>query len=115
MAFVIDQPNCSCCHQCKVACPVGAIRFKNRKYWIDPDKCVSCGVCAKHCHNGVISNPDAPVVEPEKHDRISRQCDLLVLGAGGTGLAAACAARDSCIGAAGGRGVPEPDHVRIRG
>ena len=34
MAYVIDQAHCSCCHRCRVECPVQAIRFKGSKYWI---------------------------------------------------------------------------------
>ena len=47
MAYVLDQKKCSCCHRCRVECPVGAITFRNSKYWIDPDKCLGCGSCVK--------------------------------------------------------------------
>lgn len=95
MAYVIDQAHCSCCHRCRVECPVGAIRFKGTKYWIDPEKCIDCGHCSAVCHNDVISNPDLPVRKPEPHKKITRDCDILVIGAGASGLAAAARAADS--------------------
>ena len=95
MAYVIDRQHCSCCHRCRVECPVGAIRFKGTKYWIDPEKCISCGHCATVCHNDVISNPDLPVPEVPVHSKIIRDCDVLVIGAGASGLAAAARAADS--------------------
>ena len=49
MPYVINQPICSGCHRCRVECPVGAIRFKNAKYWIDPEKCIGCGHCDARC------------------------------------------------------------------
>ena len=91
MAYVIDQELCSCCHRCRVECPAGAIRFKNSKYWIDPDKCISCGHCAQVCHNDVIHDPDAPEqVRPHPPERLS--CEVLVIGGGAAGLAAAARA-----------------------
>lgn len=95
MAYVIDRTHCSCCHRCRVECPVGAIRFKGTKYWIDPDKCVECGHCASVCHNGVISNPDLPAPKAEPHGKIVRTCDVLVIGGGASGMAAAARAADS--------------------
>lgn len=96
MAYVIDREHCSCCHRCRVECPVGAIRFKGSKYWIDPEKCVECGHCVTVCHNDVISNPDAPVVPAEKHEKLYKECDVLVIGGGAAGTAAA--AKAACAG-----------------
>lgn len=47
MAYVINQELCSCCHQCRAVCPVGAIHFKGVKYQIDPEKCIECGLWRK--------------------------------------------------------------------
>ena len=96
MAFIIDQQNCSCCHRCRVHCPVSAIRFKDAKYWIDPEKCISCGTCMDVCHNECISDPENPVVA-EPHDRIKLECDVVVVGGGASGLAAG--AKAACQGA----------------
>ncbi|MCR5784451.1 MAG: FAD-dependent oxidoreductase [Eubacterium sp.] len=94
MAYEINRELCSGCHRCRVECPVGAIRFKNSKYWIDPDKCISCGHCAEVCHNDVISDPEnLPVYE--KHSKVEKNCDVLVIGAGASGLAAAAVAAEN--------------------
>lgn len=97
MSYVIDQVNCTACHRCRVECPVQAITFRNAKYWIDPDKCVSCGHCVTVCHNECISNPDAPAPVVEKHDKIVKDCDVCVIGGGAAGtIAAARAAANGC-------------------
>lgn len=95
MSYMIDQPNCSGCHRCRVECPVGAIRFKNAKYWIDPEKCISCGHCAEVCHNEAISNPDAPITPVTTHGTTELSCDVLVVGAGASGLSAAARAAEA--------------------
>lgn len=94
MSYIIDQENCSCCHLCDLLCPVHAIHMKNRKYWIDPETCISCGKCAQHCHNGAISDPDRPKEPPTPHERVVKSCDVLVIGGGGSGLTAAAKALD---------------------
>lgn len=94
MAYVIDQINCSACHQCRVECPIGAITFRNAKYWIDPEKCVSCGSCVKVCHNGCISDPEHPAPPAVPHEKISKSCDICVVGGGGAGMVAAAKAVD---------------------
>ena len=93
MAYTILQEQCSCCHQCRVECPVGAIRFRGAKYWIDPDKCVSCGACKAVCHNGCIQSDTPETVTP--HEVIERDCDVCVVGGGGSGMVAAALAADA--------------------
>ena len=95
MSYVVNQPNCSGCHRCRVECPVGAIRFKNAKYWIDPEKCIECGHCETVCHNEAISNPDAPKESVAAHAPIELPCDVLVIGAGASGLSAAAQAAEA--------------------
>lgn len=89
MSYVINQEFCSACHQCRVECPVKAITFRNAKYWIDPEKCISCGKCVKVCHNGCISNPESPKANVPAHEKIVKQCDICVIGGGGAGMVAA--------------------------
>ncbi len=95
MAYVINQEFCSCCHQCRVECPVGAITFRNAKYWIDPEKCIACGKCVKVCHNACISNPEQPAPKAEPHDKIQKSCDVCVIGAGAAGMVAAAKCVDA--------------------
>ena len=94
MAYVIKQELCSACHRCRTGCPVQAIRFKNAKYWIDPEKCISCGKCVKVCHNGCISDPEHPAPAAPAHEKLVKECDVCVIGGGGAGLIAANKALD---------------------
>ena len=94
MPFVIDQQNCSCCHQCRVECPVQAIRFRDSKYWIDPDKCINCGTCVNVCHNECISDPENPPLAPAFHEKEFKSCDICIIGAGAAGMTAAAKAAD---------------------
>lgn len=89
MSYVINQEFCSACHQCRVECPVHAITFRNAKYWIDPEKCISCGKCVKVCHNGCISNPEKPAPKAAPHEKLVKTCDVCVIGAGAAGMVAA--------------------------
>ncbi len=89
MAYVINQALCSCCHQCKAVCPADAVRFKGAKYWIDPEKCIECGLCAENCHNCIITKDGAAPEIPAAHGPIAMDCDVVVCGAGGSGLVAA--------------------------
>lgn len=87
MAYYIG-PRCSCCHYCSLECPVGAIRFSGTSYEIDDSKCVGCGICAKVCPSGIIYDPEK-AAQITLHAPIEKQADLVVLGAGGSGLVAA--------------------------
>lgn len=89
MAYFIQQTMCSCCHRCRVLCPQNAITFRGTKYWIDPEKCIECGVCARQCHNCAIILPDEPIKKPEAHPPREVTCDVVVCGGGGSGLLAA--------------------------
>lgn len=55
---------------------------------LDPELCIDCGVCEGVCPSGIISNPDKPNVA-EKCGPITKKADLVVLGAGGSGLVGA--------------------------
>ncbi len=92
MAYQIDQINCSACHRCRVECPVGAITWKNAKYWINPEKCIGCGTCAAVCHNECITDPDNPAPAAQPHEPRQLSCDVTVIGGGAAGTAAAARA-----------------------
>jgi fumarate reductase flavoprotein subunit len=92
MSLVIDQKNCTCCHRCRVECPQQAITFRNSKYWINPEKCTSCGHCVEVCHNACISDPDHPAAPPVPHEKKNLSCDVVVIGGGAAGTAAAARA-----------------------
>ncbi len=89
MSYYIRQNMCSCCHRCRVLCPQDAVTFLGTKYWIDPEKCVSCGLCAENCHNDAIIQPGVPPEIPAAHPPKTYACDAAVIGAGASGLIAA--------------------------
>ena len=45
---------------CQRVCPKGAISFVNGKSYIDPDKCIKCGKCAKACPYHAIIHLERP-------------------------------------------------------
>ena len=45
--------------KCAKACPKQAITVENNLAYIDQEKCVGCGLCAKECPVGVIHVPAA--------------------------------------------------------
>lgn len=87
MAYYIGA-RCSACHYCYNECPVGAIRFRGTSYEIDEFQCIGCGKCEKVCPAGIIYDPEKSVAV-ETHEPQELHCDLVVLGAGGSGLVAA--------------------------
>ncbi len=95
MAYLINQEICSGCHTCELYCPAGAIRMNFSKYWIDPEKCLGCGACAEHCHNAAITDPEAAPKAAAPHETLIKECDILVIGGGGSGLVAAAKAADA--------------------
>lgn len=91
MSYYI-QDQCVACLKCKVECPVGAIRVTEDRPVIDPDRCVSCGTCARVCKESAVVNLDAPPSPVKTHALEKLDCDVLVLGGGGSGLVAAARA-----------------------
>ncbi len=91
MAYYI-QDSCVACHKCKVECPAGAIHMTDDKPVVDGSLCISCGTCALVCNEGAPIDLAAPPDLVPAHGLIELDCDLVVLGGGGSGLVAAARA-----------------------
>jgi len=51
----VDENTCIGCVACMKACPVKAVRVRNRKAKIDYERCIDCGECLRVCaYNAVI-------------------------------------------------------------
>ncbi len=50
-------------HPCRECCPKGAITFKDKKAFIDHEKCVSCGRCANVCPYHAIHHHVRPCAD----------------------------------------------------
>ena len=48
-ALTIDQETCIGCSHCMKACPTEALRVRNGKAILQPDRCIDCGNCFKVC------------------------------------------------------------------
>lgn len=53
MAVKIDKDKCDACGSCVEACPVEAIKVKD-KATVNEDECIDCGTCVDECPNGAI-------------------------------------------------------------
>lgn len=56
---------CIGCKKCEKICKFDAIHVENAFAMIDYDKCKSCGLCAKECPRGCITNLRKPKGNPE--------------------------------------------------
>ncbi len=62
---------------CQKVCPKDAVSFVNGKSYIDPDKCIKCGKCAKACPYNAIVHIERPcaaacgmdAIESDEHGR----------------------------------------------
>ena len=50
-------------HPCREICPKGAISFKNKKAFIDHEKCIGCGRCAQVCPYHAVHHHIRPCAE----------------------------------------------------
>ena len=50
-------------HPCREICPKGAISFVNKRAYIDQEKCVKCGLCAKTCPYQAIHHHTRPCAD----------------------------------------------------
>lgn len=82
--------DCCCCSYCYRACPVGAPYYDGEQTRIDRDKCISCGKCIVKCPMGAIYDEENPPKPAQPHEPVKRDCDALIIGAGGSGMIAAC-------------------------
>ncbi|MEG0571427.1 MAG: [Fe-Fe] hydrogenase large subunit C-terminal domain-containing protein, partial [Oscillospiraceae bacterium] len=48
-SVTLDQSKCMGCTNCLKRCPTEAIRVKNKKAMIIPERCIDCGECIRHC------------------------------------------------------------------
>lgn len=87
------KDSCSGCHHCELACPMKAIYYDGPRYQINPDLCVECGLCETLCPTCSIYDVDS-IPRVEKHEKIYKECDIVVCG-GGSGLVAAIKAAQS--------------------
>ena len=96
MAYVITD-KCIICrppYGCIYNCPAEAIHFNGVQSVIDQDKCIGCGICAENCYLHAIENTECPEPDPIPHEPILRECDILILGGGASGLTAALKASE---------------------
>lgn len=91
MSYYI-QDNCVACLKCKVECPVQAIRCTEDRPIIDESRCISCGTCARVCKECAPIDLNRPPEPVQPHPLVEKDCDLVVLGGGGSGLVAAARA-----------------------
>ena len=62
-------------HRCAQACRLNCITFENLRAKINKDKCVNCGLCAKACPFGAISNLKRPCEAACKIGAISHRSE----------------------------------------
>ncbi|MGB8314072.1 MAG: cytochrome b N-terminal domain-containing protein [Aestuariivirga sp.] len=119
-AAVVNLANCNGCSRCMNDCPYNAITMQMRsdglafegEAVVDPDLCVSCGICAGSCPTSTpfrrmsdlipgIDLPDRSIAAirddvDKESARIAGPARIMIFGCTNAGVAAAC--RSSSIG-----------------
>jgi NAD-dependent dihydropyrimidine dehydrogenase PreA subunit len=54
MAVIVDEEKCTGCGACEEACPVEAIKVKE-KAKVDEETCIDCGACVDECSVEALS------------------------------------------------------------
>ena len=76
---------------CEKACPVGAIKLKDRKVFIDVNICIGCGKCVEACPRGLFElvpfNKELPLYyvacnSKDKGLEVKKVCDRGCIGCG---------------------------------
>lgn len=89
MKLTVNADCCSCSY-CYRACPVDAPYYDGVQTRIDQSKCISCGKCVKKCPMGAIYDEENPPMPIAPHDTTKYSVDAVIIGAGGSGMIAAC-------------------------
>ena len=92
MAYTINRKDCINCYQCLHRCPSGAIGAEGGVFRIHPERCTECGVCFRECHFGAVEDSNGKTNTPQNipsHDPVVYDAELVVIGAGATGITAA--------------------------
>lgn len=83
-------------YACIYNCPANAIFNNGNHAEIDQTKCVQCGKCYQLCNLCAIENTELAVKPAEQHEPLTKDCDILILGGGASGLIAALRAYELC-------------------
>jgi len=81
----IGRDRCAYCGGCVSMCPSGALELAETRLLIDQELCSQCELCLSGCPTGALTSEAEPPATP----RVSRQCDIVVVGAGPAGTTAA--------------------------
>jgi len=70
--YVTDLCRNCVAHSCMNSCPKDAIQFEEGRAKIDPDKCISCGLCQQSCNYYAIMKLERPCEVSCKVDAIEK-------------------------------------------
>ena len=98
MAIIAISENCTGCGTCVKTCPqmILAIGEAKKMQVIEPKRCMSCYGCEDVCKFGAVLNKKAPrpemkadEIQTETGPPLTSECDVIIVGAGPSGLGAA--------------------------